>query len=770
MRVPRNRFLKYINLLIALALLTALAAGYWVFYRPLPQTSGEVTAPIRAAASVVRDKLGVPHIRAGSEEDAFFLQGFLTAQDRFFQMDLSRRRGAGELAEIFGAGAVESDREARRMRLDRIAEQYVRNLHGQDRAWFAAYARGVNFYLERNRNRLPAEFRILNYNPRPWSISDSVLVALNIFRTFSESWREDIRKQSFLAEGDSKKVRTLFPARTPLEDQPGSNAWVLSGSWTASGKPLLASDPHLPFSLPCFWYEVHLQAPGLDVIGASVPGLPGVIIGHNRRIAWASTNLRFDVQDLYMERLNPATGVFAYRGRLLRAVRETELIPVRDRKPVPLSKWVTVHGPIVISRGELQLALRWTAAEAGPFVYPFFAINRAQNWGQFREALRDYRGPAQNFVYADVDGNIGYQAAGMLPRRRSYQGDVPVDGSSGRFEWDGFIPFDELPTLYNPPSGRIISANQNPFPKNYSYRVSGSFAPGYRWRRIQKLLAGRRDWKARDLLSVQTDVYSAFLHFLAGELVTAWDKRAASSGSSDKLKDQRENRPNAVSRVPSRKRAGDSQEPGLAQAVALLRNWDGKMDRNQPAPLIARLLYEHLRRSIATRVAPKAGVAYTSPMAPAVIEHLLRERPPGWFDSYDELLLGNFVDAVEEGKRMQGDDPGRWKYGRYNQLVLTSVVDRVPLLGNYLRLRPVALSGGSTTVQQVAGSLTPSMRLVADLADWDNSLMNLTLGESGQRFSSHFRDQWRTYQDGGSFPLIFEQFRAKTRLEFIPER
>ncbi len=255
---------------------------------------------------------------------------------------------------------------------------------------------------------------------------------------------------------------------------------MIAGKLTASGKPILANDPHLDWSLPAAWYQVHLKAPGLNVAGVSLPGLPAVIIGHNARIAWGVTNLGFDVQDLYGEKIDPQTGRYIFRGQVEQAHSESEWILVKNARPVEFRQWVTRHGPVAVSENGRYFALRWAAAESDGFAFPFLDLNRANNWTEFTAVLARYPGPGQNFVYADVDGNIGYQAAGQLPIRKNYNGDLPVDGSSGDFEWEGFIPFDQLPVFYNPPRGWIVTANQNPFPENYPYRVNGEFGPPYR--------------------------------------------------------------------------------------------------------------------------------------------------------------------------------------------------------------------------------------------------------------------------------------------------
>src|SRR5580704_14706113 len=334
-----DRLLKYINTLIAAAIVLALAIVYWYAYRPLPQTSGAVEAFVSRPVTITRDALGTPHIAAESLEDALFAQGYATAQDRLWQMDSLRRLAGGELAEIVGKTALESDRDARRWRLTRIAEAEERVLTPESRAILAAYARGVNFFLETERGRLPPEFTLLNYDPRPWSVRDSLLIALEMFQTLSTSWREDVNKLHMLQGGDPAKVNFLYPQRTGGEIQPGSNAWVISGAHSADGKPILANDPHLEWSVPGAWHLVHLRAPGLDVTGAALPGVPAVIIGHNRRIAWGVTNFDFDVQDLYLERIDVRTGQYLFQGQVQQARFERDVIKVKGDHPVELGTW-----------------------------------------------------------------------------------------------------------------------------------------------------------------------------------------------------------------------------------------------------------------------------------------------------------------------------------------------------------------------------------------------------------------------------------------------
>ncbi len=720
-------------------LLLSLMAAYWVAYRPLAQTSGQISAPISAAASIARDALGIPHIAAANWEDAIFLQGYATAQDRLWQMDALRRLAAGELSEVVGTSTLELDREARRLRMRRMAEEHVRTLPSADRALLAAYARGVNYFIETHRGKLPLEFTMLRYDPRPWTISDSILCALQMYRNLTTTWREELQKQSMLAAGNAAKVNFLFPSRMGIEIQPGSNAWAISGKHTASGKAMLANDPHLEFGSPSTWYQAHLRASNLNVMGVSLPGVPAIIIGHNERIAWGVTNLGFDVQDLYMEQIDPASGHYAFRGQVRQARLETERILVKGRKPLEFRQWVTHHGPVIVTEDNHFLALRWTASEPGSFQFPFLDINRAGNWQEFTAALARFPGPGQNFVYADVDGNIGYHATGKLPIRKTYDGDVPVDGSSGGFEWEGFIPFDELPAFYNPPQGWIVTANQNPFPENYPYRVHGDFASPYRSQEIRSLLTSRGGWKPEELIAVQKDVYSKFSHFLARQVVAACDL----------------------------KKPGN---PDLKDAIALLRSWNGQMEKHTAAPMLIALVYQQLRKKIADVAAPGKSQLYTPQMAPAVVQAILEGGGKDWFADQSDALIRALDAAIQEGRKIQGSDVNRWNYGKYNDLTIKHPVGgHLPVLASYFNVGPVEMSGSSTTIKQTTQRIGQSMRFVADLSDWDRSLNNITIGESGQFLSRHFKDQWDAYYVGRSFPMQFNSPIVKDTLTVQPK-
>jgi len=567
-----------------------------------------------------------------------------------------------------------------------------------------------------------------------------------MYRTLTTTWKHELQKMALMAQGNKAKVEFLYPLRVGREVSPGSNAWAIAGSHTASGKPLLANDPHLDFGLPSTWYMVHLTAPGLNVEGVTLPGVPCVIVGHNDNIAWGVTNLGFDVQDLYEEKL--INGAVEYQGKPTPSRVEREVIQVRGQQAVVQDVIVTRHGPIFQAEGARAFSLRWTAAEAGSYQFPFLDVNRAKNWEEFRGALKRFPGPAQNFVYADRAGNIGYQATGMLPIRRSYPGDVPVDGASGENEWDGFIPFEDLPSFFNPSDGFIVTANQNPFPKDYKYAVHGDFSPPYRANQIRELLKVHGRWKPADMITMQKDVYSPFLHFVGQQVVAAFDRTKPANAA-----------------FPS--------------AIDLLRKWNGQVEKNTPEPLLAALIDLQIKKAMVDSAAPGKVELYQEQMSPSVIEQLLRERPAGWFKNYDEMLMKALESAIEEGRKIQGSDLKRWNYGRYNELKLVNPVvghvgDSIPVIGEWLNsmvgscsnIGPFEMSGSSTTVKQTTRRLGPSMRFAADLSNWDQSLMGITTGQSGQVGSTHYKDQWESYYTGRGAPFAFEHVQASGVLHF----
>jgi penicillin G amidase len=757
-----SRVVRIANLSVALLLVLIAFTVYWYAFRPLPKTSGEITAPVSKSAIVKRDERGVPHIEASSWQDAIFLQGYVTAQDRLWQMDVLRRFAKGELSEVFGPDALKADQEARRMRMRQISEEQAAHLRPSDRAVMVAFARGVNYFIDTHRDHYSLEFSLpgRRYDPRPWTLSDSLAVGLVMFRDLSDTAKFEFDKGALLQTSrDPAKMKTLFPASQGQYVSPGSNAWAVSGSHTVDGKPLVANDPHLSYGIPPTWYLIHLKAPDLNVSGASLPGVPCIITGHNNHIAWGVTNVQADVMDLYQERLDQRTGRYLFQGQVEQALLDRQMIGVKDRKAEPLDIWVTRHGPVVMTIGDRSFTMRWAATEK--FAFPFFDVDRAGNWSEFRTALHDFAGPGQNFVYADRDGNIGYQATGLLPIRRGFDGDVPLDGTTGRAEWDRFIPFEQLPSIFNPTEGIIATANQNPFPPDFPFTVNGSYHDRYRIRQISAMLRAKPKLSVPDMLAIQKDVYAAYDSYLAHEVLAA----ASRSSSSDPL---------------------------VNEALTVLRGWNGQMDKDLAAPVITQLLSARLATSLVESLLPaalqqemekqvvtqlaqrRAGGSSALPSIlprPSVIEDLLRAKPQGWVPANDwnAWLLKNFSSALQSGRRLQGSPVSKWRWGQILQWTFSHPLgSHLPLVSTYFDIGPIPMSGSSNTVKQTTATLGPSERMVVDVGNWDQSVQNLTTGESGFVASSHYKDEWDAYYVGKSFPMEFDMVKAKETLTIRP--
>ncbi len=758
-----SRALRLINVSIAVLALIGLVLIYWFAYRPLPKTSGSLLAPVRWSSKIIRDDRGIPHIETKESVDAYFLEGFVMAQDRLWEMDGLRRFGAGELAEIAGPAALELDKSARRLRMRSIADSWYQSLSPEDREAFVQFARGVNYFIDTNRGRYSLEYSIPGhkYSPRQWTPSDSLVIGLLMFRDLTDRSHEEVELRRYMAEGNRNLLEELFPASEGQALLPGSNSWAVSGAHTVSGKAMLANDPHLGIRLPSIWYQVHLRSQDLDVEGVSIPGVPGVIIGHNRSIAWGLTNLQTNEMDLYQERIELRTGKYLVGGQFQQAKLDRQTIGVYGQKAVTVETWVTPHGPVAISPG--PYSVQWTAALGGGFA--FLAVDRATDWPSFRAALSKHWGPPQNFVYADAQGHIGYQAAGAVPIRTEVLsqgngnatepvppaspkpatkeaprgmivvGAVPVSGYAGNQEWRGMIPFEDMPSEFDPPSGIIATANQNPFPADFKYQVAGSFADRYRIDQIRALLANRKLTVA-DMLAIQKDVYSAYHHYLAQRLVSAAAKQSLS---------------------------GDQKE-----AVDLLRNWNGQMEKDLPQPAIAELVHVEIGRSLLAQ----AGIKHPERMPrPQIVETLLRSAAPGWVakNDWDTFLLARLTDALIAGRARQGSRIGNWKWGNTMQWKLVHPVGGLlPVVDSFFNIGPVPMSGAATTVKQTGFNFGPSMRMVVDWGALDKSVLGLPGGESGFAASSHYKDQWDTYYVGSAGVVSFEQVKGNDVLQVNP--
>ncbi|HYN87161.1 MAG TPA: penicillin acylase family protein, partial [Ardenticatenaceae bacterium] len=543
----RGCFTALVSLLLLLVVVGGFL-GWWAFWRPRPQVNGSIrVAGLQAPVEVLRDEWGVPHIYAQNEHDLFFAQGYVHAQDRLWQMDLQRRIGMARLSEIFGEDGLETDRFLRTIGTNRAARADVANLDPQSLAILEAYAAGVNAFLESHRSNLPIEFRILRYSPELWQPADTAAWAKMMQWSLSSNWEDELfraRLVAELGEPQAADLMALYPEGAPLilpegvdtysrlgaprvaaarmlgdlgfgsGDSLGSNNWVVSGAKSTTGRPILANDPHLGIRMPSIWYEIGLHAPGLNAVGASLPGIPALVIGHNDHIAWGMTTLQVDVQDLYIERLNPDNPAeYEVDGRFEPFDIVREEIHVSGRaEPEILEVRVGRHGPLindVLEGAERPTAFRWLAvAEPSTLLATIGPLIRASTWEEFTAALETWDAPGQNFVYADDQGNIGYYGAARVPIRAQGTGDVPAPGWDGSHDWEGFIPFEEMPHAFNPPEGFIATANNKPVPDDYPFHLGSAWAAPYRQQRIVTLLTAKDKLSLEDMRAIQADIVS----------------------------------------------------------------------------------------------------------------------------------------------------------------------------------------------------------------------------------------------------------------------
>jgi len=804
---PRTRIWRSVIVLIVL-LLAALLAAIWlhsIARSALPQLDGTISVPgLAAPVTVTRDNHGIPTIEADNLHDLFFAQGYVTAQDRLFQMDATRRYAAGELAEVVGESQLEHDRQQRILGMRQAALKMVELLSPAVRAQFEAYARGVNAFIESHRDRLPIEFRILRYAPKPWTIEDSTLMGAYMVETLSTSPRHALVREKILAKLGPELTADLFvnsswrdrpptvvrktldqapadqdedededeesgvnsavtsltrfhsapPAFLFFKNQPaffddpplvlGSNNWVISGAHTVSGKPLLANDMHLGHQMPNLWYEAHLgctnpDCNNFDVAGVTLPGLPYVIVGHNQRIAWGFTNLGPTVMDVYVETFNAAGQYLTPDGWKMPGQRR-EIIHVKGKPDVIVGVALTRHGPIVTDQvpGETRkLALRWTLYDG--IRSPFFALNSAQNWTEFQKALSQFDAPAQNVVYADVDGNIGYHATGKIPIRVAGDGSLPENGSDNAHEWTSYIPFEKLPGVFNPSSGIIATANGRIAPKKYPYSISTEWEAPWRTARIYRVLESGRKFSAADMLSLQTDIYSELDRMFADRFVYAVDH---------------------VSKALTRAKA----------AAEILRQWDGRMTADSAAPTIAVRSREELVRLL---LEPKLGAAPSDPkqaeatlnwksykwmMETIWLENVVQHQPHRWlpdaYANYDELLNAAVENAVTGPAAPK--DLNSWMWGKVNSVEIQNpVLEQIPVLRHWTGPGIRQQSGSPFTVKATARTYGPSERMTVDLANLDKSTINLVTGEAGNFLSPYYMDQWNAWYDNFTFPWPF---------------
>jgi penicillin amidase len=794
---------------------------------------------LNAPVEILRDNWGVPHIYAEDLHDLFFAQGYIHAQERMWQMDFNRRLVAGRLSEILGSLSLPLDRWIRILTMRRVAEFEVELLSGEVKEILQAYADGINTFI--TQGRLPIEFTLLRYKPEPWIVADTLSWIKMMSWNLSVNWEAEILRSQLLSRLGPELAAELEPPylqRWPYIIPPGSdysqigeialerarsarpftgpspyeglgsNNWVLSGSRTNTGKPLLANDMHLTISSPAIWYENHLVAENINAMGVIFPGIPGVIAGHNGHVAWGFSNGFPDVQDLYMERLrrNSDGSIQAeYNGNWEAARILKETIAVKGDNPVTEEVIITRHGPIINSlapdfTGEQPLALRWTSLEPDTMIQGFFEMLNASNCQEFQQALRHWTAPTQNVVFADTSGNIAYTFPGKIPIRAKGNGRFPVPGWNDEYEWSGYIPYENLPHLENPPQGYVVTANNQTVSDDYPIRIDLEPISGDRAQRIAEMIL---DSKLRNGVEKIDIPFIQKMHF-----------------------DQLSPSARTVARYIGQlklDRSANHPQTELEGVIHLIKDWDGELSVNSPAAAIYQVF---IRKIIRLMLSDKLDLSEKSPSTeqsayesqkeksdlmidrfmgkgptPIIAEtglfgerwlpwltHQFEDPDSHWFDigngeKRDDIIRLALRASIEELKASLGQNISDWTWGNLHKLTFNH-----PLAGGGKSLEalfnrgPFPIGGDQTTIWATGASyydletshiIGPPYRMIIDLNDLNNSISVLAPGQSGNPSSIHYDDQIDSWFKKGYHPMLISrqdiEEKANNRLKLIPK-
>lgn len=734
-------------------------------------------AGLKDTVTVRRDVRSIPYIEAKNEADLYFVQGYVVASDRLWQMDLLRRVARGQTAEIFGKSTLEEDKRWRRYGFAAIVDESLQYYSPEVRAALENYARGVNAYIATlDAATLPVEFKILQYKPTPWTPSDSMMVGKILAEALSNTYQRDLLRDS-LKNFDAQKLADITNPVTPYdvvlfgkdakavnaksqsredakdassaslrlddsavqrdmelresslrrvglyaEDLAASNNWVISGKRTADGKPILANDPHLEATAPGIWYMAHLSTPTLRMSGVTFPGSPGIVLGHNADIAWGATNVGPDVQDLFVEtfdgnKYKTPTGMVDAEVRTEKvAFRANPLAPALSYEEFAVTK--TRNGPVILERDGKKYSLKWTALNPKNTDFQaFYYLNRAKDWNSFKAALKGYGGATQNFVYADTKGNIGWYAAGQIPIRKAGDGAFPYDGATTDGDWTGFIPFEELPNLYNPPEGFIVTANQRIAGTAYKYsQVSRDTAAPWRARRLYDLLKADTKATMDSVSAAQHDAYNLPLTMFAKDIVAL----------------------NAAS----------------AENLALMKAWDGKMTPDSKAALII----TDIRNCVSDKIAAENQPAPPNVIRDRIMYWAIKEKVARWlpkgFADYGALIKSCDADLVARLTPRYGADQTKWVWGTAFVSSFRHPLAVAPLIGGQFATPRIGIDGSGQT-PNVGSSV--SMRHIASPGNWDATRLVIPLGQSGDPKSPYFKDQFDKWRTGEKAVLPFSK-------------
>jgi len=752
---------------------------FWLQYGKLKPnyTENRILTNLQDTVSVFIDSSGVYHIQAANEEDLIRAQGYCEASERLWQMEMTRRIGLGKLSEVFGDTTLKIDRLFRTLDFATLIDRLYRNASPESKNWMQWYVEGVNQYIRESEDNLPIEFQLLRFKPELWKPAETFLVQRILAWILNYNWKTDFLYWVLQQKVSSSRFKDILPRwgnfptiinlsapekaffydlweidsqfrsllKFPISNW-GSNSWVVSGDKTATGKPILANDPHLGLTLPSIWFEVVLESPEFRVAGFSIPGSPGIVIGRNENIAWGLTNGMIDDSDYFIEKIDTLNKTYLQNGKKLELKVKKISLTVKDR-PVEFKTYWTHHGPILNTIFEKIkipsfISLKWTAWDDSDELRTFYLLARARNWEQFLEALSFFKSPAQNFVYADKEGNIGYHLAGAVPIRPDNQGLFPRNGSDSANDWQGYVPFSKLPHIYNPDRGWIVTAN-NKIVDDYPFYLSEVWEPPFRATRIEQLLREKSSpLSVQDVQAIQMDTRSLLSLELFSDLKTLL-----------------QNNQKAI------------MEKGVEnprEILSILEGWDGNYSRRDVVPAIIELWQWYLIQNIFEDEMGKELFDLFVDLPnfyQRIFYQIFSRQSSAWYDRVDtpdrvesreEILLSSFVDAISFLKEKMGDKPFQWEWGKLHTLYLKHTLGEVFPLNRLFNRGPFSVPGNGTTVNVATYNFKepfgvmagPSMRMIVDWSDSESYLSIFPGGNSGNVFSEFYDNQIAKWIDG----------------------
>ncbi|MDI6779998.1 MAG: penicillin acylase family protein [Bacteroidota bacterium] len=746
----------------------------YLIIKSFPEYEGTISVKgLHKTVKIYRDEFGVPHIFAESEHDLMFAAGYVHAQDRLWQMDITRRTGEGRLSEVLGYATADFDKLFRVLNINDVVNRIYEQIPSEVKSALQAYADGINAYINDHKGKYPVEFDMTGYEPELWTVKNSLLLSRLMAWDLNMAWWVDLTMGKLMEKVDLQKAAEIFPNypnSTPviIETQSaasvtgfmkvvqsyrnyfgtdgsaiGSNSWVIDSTLSASGKPILANDPHLGLPAPSKWYEMHLSAPGWDVAGVSLPGTPFIIIGSNREIAWGLTNGMIDEADFYIEKIDSVKPTnYIYENKSLPIETREETIYIGKDDSVVINVRRTHHGPIisdihpvtkysVTDEKQKPVSMKWVGFEVSSEPVAFYIINKSQNAQDFERGVREFAVPGQNIVYADVDGNIGYWTAARIPVRGKHNPTLPLPGWSSEYEWKGFVPFEKLPKLWNPKEGFIATAN-NKIIDNSPYFISNLYMPPSRIQRIIELLTKSKKFSAEDFKIFQSDYTSPHAKKITDVLI----------GSFKNFTD-------------------------TTSVFQYLQNWDYKHSPTDIASTIFNMFFVKLLHNIFEDEMGSdlfEDYIFFSALPINAVDGLLKSTNSSWFDNIhteeietkDYIIRKSFTDAIEELKKELGPEMKNWQWGKVHTVTFEHPFGARQPLDKVFNIGPFPVGGSMATINNgeykfnkpFRNHVGPSTRIIIDLSRLSEYFSVIPTGQSGQLLHKHYNDQTKLWLNG----------------------